>query len=233
VRTPLTKTTTLFIVLIILLINSVKAQQSVWHYQTRSITVTESGQSKIAIFKDSIKASLAQRTADACPTNIDFELGNFNNWQCYTGTASASGGVNNVINLSAVTVPVAGRHAIVSSLSVPALDPYGAFPAKCPNGSGYSVKLGNSSTGSQAERIRYTFTVPATANDYNLLYHYAVVFQNPQSDHTTAEQPRFQAKVYDALTGSGIACANYDFTATAGLPGFAVSSCTNCNSSHS
>ncbi len=228
VRTPLTKTSSLF-VLFFWLANSANAQQSVWHYQTRSITITESGQSKVAIFKDSSKASLAQRTTDACPTNIDFESGNFTNWQCYTGTASAAGGVNNVINLSSTTTPVTGRHSIISSTTLPILDPYGGFPAKCPNGSGYSVKLGSTSTGSQAERIRYTFIVPASANDYNLLYNYAVVFQNPPSDHTAAEQPRFQAKVYDALTGIGISCANYDFTATAGLPGFSASTCTNCS----
>jgi gliding motility-associated-like protein len=230
VRTPLTKTALLFAVVVFTgCFITAKAQQSVWHYQTRSITVTEDGKSRISIFKDSSKPSLQQRTTNTCPTNIDFEAGNFSNWQLFTGTASAAGGVNNVINLNTVTNPIANRHTIISSTSVPALDPYGAFPVRCPNGSGYSVKLGSTASGSQAERIRYTFTVPASANDYNLLYHYAVVFQNPQVDHTPAEQPRFQAKIYDAATGSGIACATYDFTATAGLPGFNNSSCTNCN----
>jgi len=206
--------------------------QSVWRYKTRSITVTENGKSNTAVFRIGDTPSIAQRTQVDCPQNLDFELGNFTNWQCYTGTAATSGtgaSQTNVVSNIVNTTPQNNRHTIISSATTPAIDPYGGFPVLCPNGSGNSIKLGNSGSGSQAERVRYTFTVPATATDFNLLYNYAVVFQNPQVNHTSAQQPRFQAKVYDAVTLDGISCANYDFIATAGLPGFAVSNCTTCN----
>lgn len=206
--------------------------QSRWHYKTSSVTFTENGVSRTTLIRDSIRPRTSQQTQDDCPSNIDFELGSFANWQCYTGTASVVGSGASAVNTMSNIVlsgPQVSRHTIISASTTPAMDPYGNFPVLCPNGSGYSVKLGNNSSSSQAERIRYTFTVPITATDFNLLYQYAVVFQNPQSNHTAAQQPRFQAKVYDAVSGAGLACANYDFIATAGLPGFGVSTCNTCN----
>jgi hypothetical protein len=78
-----------------------------------------------------------------CPPNMDFELGNFNNWQCYTGTTSSNGN-NNIITLNAST-PSTGRHTIMSSKTD--RDLYGDFPVLCPFGGNYSVKLGNESSG--------------------------------------------------------------------------------------
>src|SRR5437867_12042044 len=87
-----------------------------------------------------------------CPDNLDFEFGDFTNWNARTGTVSVVGGVN-TINWTG-NVPVAGRHTIISPLtSTP--DPYGFFPTMCPNGSNYCVKLGNAMTGSQAEGLDY------------------------------------------------------------------------------
>src|SRR5882672_9501878 len=87
--------------------------------------------------------------AQSCPPNIDFENGTFSGWDCFIGSTSVSGGVN-VINLNP-SPPVPGRHEIISSTSTPTLDHYGNFPALCPYAGNYSVKLGNNSTGSQAE----------------------------------------------------------------------------------
>jgi hypothetical protein len=41
--------------------------------------------------------------------------------------------------------------------------PYGGFPINCPNGSGHSIQLGNTSGGAEAEGISYDFTIPAGA----------------------------------------------------------------------
>ncbi len=73
------------------------------------------------------------------------------------------------------------------------VDPYGGFPVNCPNGSGYSIRLGNNSGGGQAEGISYEFTIPANENSYSLIYHYAVVFQAP--NHRENEQPRMEIEV--------------------------------------
>jgi gliding motility-associated-like protein len=112
---------------------------------------------------------------------------------------------------------VAGRHTIISSLTG-GIDPYGNFSQLCPNGSAYSVKLGNTSTGAQAEGISYTYTIPPLTNSFSILYHYAVVFQNP--GHSPEEQPRFRARIIDLSTNNPIPCVSFDFTSSGSLPGF-------------
>lgn len=156
--------------------------------------------------------------AQLCPPNLDFEAGNFSNWECRTGTVSGVGG-NNVINWTA-TGQVDGRHTIIPGTSTNN-DIYGGFPESCPNGSGYSVRLGNAASGNQAEGIAYTFTIPAAATQFSIIYYYAIVIQDP--NHAVYEQPRFQARVTDLSDGSEINCVSFDFTASASLPGFSVS----------
>ena len=163
-------------------------------------------------------ALFATRSAysQTCPDNIDFESGNFNNWQCYIGAVDTLN-LQNVITLNP-SAPVANRHEIISAASLPTNDPYGGFPRLCPNGGNYSVKLGNNSTGKEAEGLSYQFTVPVGQDTFSLTYYYAVVFENPS--HGTIEQPRFFVTAYDVLTGAVIHCASYDYVATGGIPGF-------------
>src|SRR5476651_208769 len=94
--------------------------------------------------------------AQPCPTNISFEAGNFTNWICSAGTVAPDGTVN-------VTpgAPIGGRHTIIQNTSPQARDPYGDFPVNCPNGSKYSIMLGNDQGGHEAERVSYTYTIPA------------------------------------------------------------------------
>lgn len=153
----------------------------------------------------------------ACPPNIDFEFGTFQHWGVFSGQTSESGG-QNVINVSS-TLPIANRHTIFSAATQSTLrDPYGNFPVVCPNGSGFSVKLGNSSSNRKADRISYTFTIPPGENEYSIVYQYAVVLEDP--NHTPSQQPRFTAKVYDVATGAFVGCGGFDHVATRGLPGF-------------
>lgn len=159
----------------------------------------------------------SMRTFAQCPPNIGFEDGTFNNWQCYIGTVGTDGTVS--VDLSS---PTAGRHTIYSKKDL-SLDPYGHFPVSCPNGSNYSIRLGNSGTGKQAERVAYTYTVPTGATT-TLILNYAVVLQNP--DHAFQEQPRFTVKIYDVTDNTQIACPQFDFIASNDLPGFLQSDVT-------
>jgi len=114
-------------------------------------------------------------TINDCPPNIGFEAGSFNNWACYEGRILKDGSLD-----LGNTIPIANKHTLISaSNSLQQFDPYGGFPVNCPNGSGYSVRLGNSLAGGQAESVSYTFTIPPTQNDYSIIYNYAGVFQNP------------------------------------------------------
>lgn len=154
-----------------------------------------------------------------CPPNLDAEFGDFANWQCYGGTVAA-GGNTNVISVNS-SGPLSNQHLVYSN-QVTSVDAYGQFPLSCPNGSGYSIKLGNDEGGKFAERVSYTFNIPANANEYSLLYWYAVVFQNP--NHEEYQQPRFMAKVYDESSGEEITCASFTYVGSSGLPGFQQSS---------
>jgi len=159
----------------------------------------------LGIFYCFCNHALAQATS--CPPNIDFEQGNFGNWQCFTGTAPGN-------NLKA-SVPITNRHTIVSGTGT---DPIGGFPIVAPGGGTYSVKLGNNLAGSQSERIRYKINIPIGFNNYSLLYNYAVVFEDP--GHAANQQPRFKVEAFDSATNNVIFCMPQPYVAGAGLPGF-------------
>ena len=160
----------------------------------------------------------------SCPYNIDFETGTFAGWTCYTGTTAAVGG-QNVISLSPSGGPVYSHHTMYRAGSGQT-DPYGGFPVSCPNGSGYSIKLGSTEAGGQAEGVSYEFTIPASANSYTLTYNYAVVFQSP--NHQSYEQPRMEIEVTNVTDNSPISCASFSFIAVGtSLPGFMVSTVTD------
>ena len=152
-----------------------------------------------------------------CPPNIDFENGTFSGWTCYTGSVSSATGVN-VITLTPSGGPIFGRHTMMNALPGNGLDPYGDFPQNCPNGSQHSIKLGNNQGGAQAEGVSYQFTIPATAHKYSLIYHYAVVFQDP--GHQVIQQPRLQIEITNVTDNTVIDCSSFSFIASSGLPGF-------------
>lgn len=158
--------------------------------------------------------------AQSCPPNIDFEKGSFDGWTCYTGSVAALGG-QNVINLSP-SGPTSDRHTMMSAFPGNGLDPYGGFPVNCPNGSGHSIKLGNTSGGAEAEGISYEFVIPAGRNEYNLIYNYAVVFQDP--NHQQYEQPRMEIEITNVTDGKVIDCSSFAFFPYGTpLPGFELS----------
>ena len=139
-----------------------------------------------------------------CP-NADFEQGNFSNWTGYRGgccpiVANNPGIVN-------------GRHTIMTGNGV---DPFsnGTIPVVAPGGT-FSARLGNSNVGAQAERLTYSFLVDPSSALF--IYRYAVVFEDP--NHTPADQPRFQIRVFDQ-SGISIPCGTYEVLSSAGIPGF-------------
>lgn len=143
-----------------------------------------------------------------CPANIDFEYGNFSNWQLFIGNCCP-------IGTPFLTGPIAGRHTITSGTGT---DPYGGFPIVAPNGGNYSLKLGNDQIGGQAERARYYVHIPNTPGDYIFLYRYAVVLEDP--NHLSPDQPRFEVTAFDSASGNPIPCAQFSYVASPVLPGF-------------
>ncbi len=164
--------------------------------------------------------------AAQCPPNIDFEFGDFTGWQCWVGHTFDVGGSNKII-WDAPGLPVPpdpNRHLMLSAPSN-LRDPFGNFPINCPNGSGHSIKLGNTSGGHEAEGVSYTFTIPAGQNQFNLIYNYAVVFQDP--GHPSYQQPRLQIEIKNLTDNTTLPCSSFDFVADNSLPGFLLSNTNN------
>lgn len=156
--------------------------------------------------------------SQVCPANIDFEQGTFNGWTCYTGTALAIGGENE-ISLQNTNGPIYNRHTMYARGAGVEYDEYGGFPKVCPNGSGYSVRLGNNLAGTEAEGLSYEFTIPADRDVYSLVYHYAVVFQDP--DHEIYQQPRLVLEITNLTDNKVIECSSFTFVPYGTvLPGF-------------
>jgi gliding motility-associated-like protein len=159
--------------------------------------------------------------AQTCPVNIDFETGDFTGWTCYTGYVSAGGG-QNTISLTPSGGPVNNQHTMCSANPGNGVDEYGGFPVNCPNGSGHSIRLGNNTGGGEAEGISYEFTIPANENFYNIIYNYAVVFQDP--NHLEYQQPRMEIEIINVTDNATISCSSFTFYPFGSpLPGFQVS----------
>lgn len=152
-----------------------------------------------------------------CPPNIGFEKGNFDNWETLKGSIDGAGNITMFPQ-----APDFFNHVMLSAANDGKLnDEYGGFPVVCPNGSGYSVKLGTASGGRDAHGLSYTFTVPKTSGDYSIIYNYAVVLENPP--HQPHEQPLFSVKVFNVTDNRYENCGSFQFIAAANLPGFKLS----------
>ncbi len=160
------------------------------------------------------------QSSSQCPPNLDFETGTFNGWTCFVGNVEAIG-QKNVISLYPTGGPVDEQHTMNTN-GLTGLDPYGFFPVNCPNGSGHSIRLGNNTGGGLAEGISYEFTIPADRHVYNLIYHYAVVFQDP--NHQENEQPRMEIEIRNVTDNLTIDCSSFTFRHYGSpLPGFQLS----------
>jgi gliding motility-associated-like protein len=167
---------------------------------------------------------VSSRAQVSCPPNLDFELGTYANWHYYRGAPSGAesdgGGCCPIstptycgygVPCSTPTV----RHQLMSGA---ATDICCSFPVVPPGAGTYTMKLGNSSVGAQAEKLRYFINVPSGASSYSLFYRYAIVLQDPS--HSAAEQPRFEVRAYDSATNTPLPCAQFSYVTTASLPGF-------------
>jgi gliding motility-associated-like protein len=158
-----------------------------------------------------------------CPQNIGFESGTFDGWQCSFGEVAANPATSRAdisLTPSDATFDI---HTMEKTQYPQVLDPYGGFPINCPNGSNYSIKLGNDLSKKKAQRVSYTFTIPSDDDNYSIIYNYAVVFQNP-ADHNEFEQPRFTANVFDVSSGKYIGCSSFSYAAFGDLKALGFSS---------
>jgi gliding motility-associated-like protein len=145
-----------------------------------------------------------------CPPNIGFENGDMDQWQPFTGQIAADGTLS--VN------PGLLYHQVYKNGAEVEKDPFGGFPVVAPNGSLFSVKLGDDQPGRSVSQLAYAFTVPARAEGFSIIFNYAVVLEDP--GHAPHEQPRFTVKVYNESRGSYIQCSSFDFVAGYNQPDF-------------
>lgn len=140
-----------------------------------------------------------------CP-NLGFDQGDFSHWTGGTGSCCP-------IDILGQNL-VMGRHTIMSG---PGTDPNtdDVITVVAPGGGPYSARLGNPSTGAQAERLRYSMLVDAS--NALFVYRYAVILEDPM--HEDEDQPRFEIRMFDE-TGGSIDCGMYNVYSTSGIPGF-------------
>jgi gliding motility-associated-like protein len=144
----------------------------------------------------------SQQPINNCP-NLDLSFGNFTNWVGRTGSCCP-------INLPTTGI-VNGRHTIMN----PGNDPIIPALTLTPPGYNRSARLGNSSTGAQAEGLRYTYNVQNNTSLFE--YVFAVVLQDP--GHSPSQQPRFELQVLNQ-NNQPIPCTFYQVTAAGNVPGF-------------
>ena len=141
-----------------------------------------------------------------CPTNIGFEENSFNQWTGFT-----NGGNCNTYPC-AINIPgiVPGRHTITSVVN--GNDPIvTVIPQVCPfPGFGnYSVRLGNSGIGWQAERLVTSMFV--TANNSSIIYAFAAILNEPaNAPHAANESSRFSINISD-VNGNSLPCGSYTY----------------------
>ncbi|WP_374948990.1 gliding motility-associated C-terminal domain-containing protein [Mucilaginibacter sp.] len=148
--------------------------------------------------------------------NIGFENGNFDNWEFAVGSIETNG---KITTYPSIAVP--GSFTILKNDGSDLKDNYGKFPVFSPNGSKYSVKLGNELYGNTVQQMSYTITVPPTGSS-SIVFDYAVVLENP--GHEPYQQPRFTVKVYNVTDDKYLTCPSFDFISSVNLPGFKYNS---------
>lgn len=153
--------------------------------------------------------------------NLGFELGNFDNWEGYTWLYCTDPKHPELNSLpQKVWLPVSRRQEIMTDTK--AKDPdTGNMLSKIPPGYRYSARLGdeynqgefnNDNMRCWNQSLRYSMSIDS-ANAL-LVLKFAVVLEDPTSDHTEIQEPRFKLSLFDQKGNTIHDCANYDVYAS-------------------
>jgi gliding motility-associated-like protein len=136
--------------------------------------------------------------------NSDFETGTLLRWDGtygnYNNPEQNGGFVSDYINnpFSRHTVVNAGGYdAVVGP----------ALKTTAPEGARYAIRLGNRSSGYEAETITYRVTV--TPDNTMFMYYHAVVLNEPTNIHDPTDQPFFSINMSDG-NGDVVGCVEYE-----------------------
>ena len=147
--------------------------------------------------------------------NSNFEEGDSDGYTLYSGQLVDGMPDINIIGFQPE------RHEIMHVLD--GYDPEALFwcmendsiPVVPPSGGAYSMRLGNSMTGAQAERVTLEFVVTPDVSFF--LLQYAVILQDP--GHNFEDQPRFELRIFDE-NDEQVECGLYTVRSGPNIPGF-------------
>jgi len=157
--------------------------------------------------------------------NAGFETGTFAGWTGYTWMYRTSPYLD--VPKEAGIFP--GRHTIISDKR--ATDPNtGNLLKMIPNGYNYSAKLGSELVlnefesdprrpGGQHQSL--SFTTKIDSSNALFVWKFALVLEDPSSNHAYDEEPRFKISLYDENGDTIPDCSNYDvYAGDANIKGF-------------
>lgn len=167
-------------------------------------------------------------SSDLFCQNVGFEQGNFDNWKGYTWVSRTDPGFTHLTTPKTLGI-VNGRHTIMRDRDVYDAKTGGKLRT-VPPGYKYSARLGDAVKGGLMESLAYQFKVDSS--NALLIYRFAVVLEDPISDHKTFEEPRFKVTLFDENKDTIKNCANYDVHASsAKISGFKTIDPSTYNSS--
>lgn len=148
--------------------------------------------------------------------NAGFEDGSLSGYTTYLGRISTNGTVtietpgsndrqHKIMHISDGFDPIAENFCSENKL----------LPVVPPDAGEYTLRLGNSSSGAQAERVLLNFTVTPELTFF--LLRYAVILNDP--NHAPFEQPRFELRILDE-NGQIFPCGEYQVRSAENIPGF-------------
>ena len=162
---------------------------------------------KLFLFINLMSCISIQAAVPYCD-NLGFERGDFTNWVGYTWIYRTDTPSLTTAKKKGI---ITGRQTIMTDTT--AYDSNADFLLKkIPKGSRYSARLGDAVKGGLFESLSYTMKVDSS--NALLVWKFAVVLQNPLSNHTKSEEPRFRVSLIDQKGDTIPDCANYDVYAS-------------------
>ena len=154
-------------------------------------------------------------TSQGC-FNSDFETGNLEGFTPFIGNILGDGTIT--INNQVLSPAQHKVHFVLDGFDEIAEEfciENRKLPVVPQGGGAYALRLGNSNTGAQAERVTLSFTVTEENNFF--LLNYAVLLNDP--NHQPHEQPRFRLSITDS-EGEEYPCGFFEAVAAANIENF-------------
>ena len=120
-------------------------------------------------------------------SNVDFENGNFNQWQAFIGKSDSG------IYFADSSSFWSSRFQITSGNGV---DTFSKLPIVCPNGGKYSVKLGSNDSMPSKRLQMLSIDIPITKPNQSLCIFYHFVSTNVNESNQTAPNASFDLSYY-------------------------------------